>query len=501
MKAVHLGVAALLFAVAAQASVVSVTGGKIRGQELADGSAVFRAIPYAAPPIGELRWKPPQPALPWKSVRDAVRAPAPCMQINESWNAAAAAYGSEDCLYLSLHAPQHKPGAKLPVLFWIHGGSNRAGSGYGIVDSPIYKRGVVVVGLEYRLGVFGFLGLPELAAESPQHASGNYALMDMIAALNWVKTNIAAFGGAPDNVTIAGQSAGAVDVGELMRSPLARGLFAKAIEESGAPGLPRNQAQNEKLGSDLLALMAPDTKRLAALRAAPASTILAQATKLREPTTGDFESLWIAVTADGWVLPGSSNNVYENSDQAPVPLIVGNNTQEFVVGGPPEVGRGLIQNVFGKNADKALALYGFSGDQAPSDDPVLGSVGTQAITDLAFRCSSNQVAQWGVVAGQKVWRYQFGVPQPGMDHVAHNAELPYVFGTAPPGATFASWPPVQAYWVNFLKTGNPNGPGLPTWPEMGKEAAYFSFTPQGPQLGKDLRGPICRLMADTIQHR
>lgn len=499
MKAVHLGVAALLFAVAAQASVVSVTGGKIRGQELADGSAVFRAIPYAAPPVGDLRWKPPQPALPWKGVRDAVRAPAPCMQINEGWNASAAAFGNEDCLYLSLHAPQHKRGAKLPVLFWIHGGSNRAGSGYGITDSPIYQRGIVVVGLEYRLGVFGFLGSPELSAESPQHASGNYAVMDMIAALSWVKANIAAFGGDPDNVTIAGQSAGAVDVGELLRSPLARGLFAKAIEESGAPGLPRTQAQNEKLGSDLLASMG--SERLAALRAAPASAILTQAAKLREPTTGDFESLWIAVSADGWVLPGSSSNIYVNGDQAHVPLIIGNNTQEFVLDGPPQLGRGLIQNLFGKNANQALALYGFHGDQAPADDPALGSVGTQAITDLAFRCSSNQVAQWGVAAGQKVWRYQFGIPQPGMDHVAHNAELSYVFGEAPPGANFGSWPPVQAYWANFMKRGDPNGPGLPHWPDMGADANYMAFAPTGLVTGTDLRGPICRLLTATLRSR
>lgn len=157
--------AALLVAFGADAAEIKITGGLIRGETLADGSTVYRAIPYAAPPLGDLRWKPPAPVISWRGVRDGVNAPAPCMQLNETWNAAAAALGREDCLYLSIHTPKHKRSDKLPVLFWIHGGSNRAGSGYGIVDSPIYKRGIVVVGIEYRLGVFGFLASPELSAE------------------------------------------------------------------------------------------------------------------------------------------------------------------------------------------------------------------------------------------------------------------------------------------------------------------------------------------------
>jgi para-nitrobenzyl esterase len=483
----------------AGAGPVAVTGGLVRGQTLPDGSAVYRAIPYAAPPVGALRWKPPAPVIPWKGVRGAVNAPAPCAQLNEGWNAAAATLGREDCLYLSVHTPRHRPGAKLPVFFWIHGGSNRAGSGYGYADSVLYKRGIVVVAIEYRLGIFGFLAAPELSAESAHHASGNDGLLDQIAALKWVRANIAAFGGDPHNVTIGGQSAGSIDVAQLLRSPLARGLFAKAIQESGALGQARTAAQNEEIGTQLLAHLGLPSgpKGLAALRAVPAHELLAQSTRLRAPQ-GGYDTLWLASAADGWVLPDTANDIHKAGGQAPVPLIIGNNTQEFIIDGPPTVARALIASVFGKNTDRALALYGFHGDLAPPDDPVLGSVGTQAITDLAFRCSSNLEAHWQMAAGEKVWRYQFGVPRPGLDRVAHNAELDYVFGAAPAGANFGTWPPVQRYWANFMKTGDPNGVGLPHWPALNEDAAYMAFMPSGPVPGHDLRGPICRLMTGTL---
>ena len=186
-----------------------VTGGIVRGVELPEGTTVFKAIPYAAPPVGDLRWKPPAPVVPWPGIRDATEPPPPCLQHDEGWNTPDATASKEDCLYLSVRSPKHKPTDRLPVLFWIHGGSNRAGSGFGYADSAISARGVVVVAIEYRLGIFGFLASPALSAELPQHVSGNYALLDQIAALQWVKANIANFGGDPNNVTIGGQSAGA----------------------------------------------------------------------------------------------------------------------------------------------------------------------------------------------------------------------------------------------------------------------------------------------------
>jgi para-nitrobenzyl esterase len=249
---------------------VDITSGTVRGQSLPDGSAIYRAIPYAAPPLGALRWKPPQPVIPWKGVRDAVNAPRPCVQANEGWNAAESSLGSEDCLYLSIHTPKHQAGAKLPVFFWVHGGSNQAGSGYGTADSPIYKRGIVVVAIEYRLGAFGFLATPQLTAESAHRSSGNYGLLDQIAALKWVRNNVAAFGGDPDNVTIGGQSAGAMDIAQLMRSPLARGLFAKAIQESGPMPPARTLATSETIGGKLMAQLGLAPGELAKLRAIPA---------------------------------------------------------------------------------------------------------------------------------------------------------------------------------------------------------------------------------------
>ena len=490
--------AAFLITAAAAAPEITVTGGVIRGQALPDGSQVYRAIPYAAPPVGDLRWKPPQPVVPWKGVRDAVNAPHPCMQLNEGWNAAAAAFGSEDCLYLSVHAPKHTKGAKLPVFFWIHGGSNRAGSGYGTADSPMYKRGVVMVGIEYRLGIFGWLASPELSAESPHHVSGGYALLDEIAALKWVRDNIAKFGGDPGNVTIGGQSAGGIDIGQLMRSPLARGLFAKAIQESGTMGAPRTEAQNEQIGSDLMTIMKlpADARGLAELRAAPAAKLLALSTQLRSPPPlGDYDSLWVGATQDGWILPGNAYKVYAANDQAPVPLIIGNNTEEFIV--PSVAAPQIIKTVFGTDAQQAMPLYGFHDGQAPAKDPILGGAGTQAVTDFIFRCPSNQIAEWQIANGQKVWRYQFGVARPGRPMVRHNAELDYVFEAAPADASFGSWPPVQQYWANFLKTGDPNGAGLPQWPDLAKDASYMAFTPQGPEVGHDLRGPVCRLMENA----
>lgn len=500
MRAGFLCAVVALFALGAHAAEVQVTGGTVDGKALPDGSEVYLGIPYAAPPVGTLRWMPPQPVVPWKGVREATTPPAPCAQLSEGWNAADAAHSAEDCLYLSIHAPKHAPGTRLPVLVWIHGGSNRSGSGYGVVDSPIYKGGIIVVGVEYRLGIFGFLSLPELTAASPHDSSGNYALLDQIAALGWVRRNITGFGGDPRNVTVIGQSAGAVDIGQLLVSPLARGLFAKAIQESGAPGLPRTLAENERIGQQLFALngLVPGARGVAALRALPTKTLLADGTKLRS-RDNKFDALWIGATADGWVLPRAFHGFYRAwQGRGQVPLIIGNNTQEFILDDARSA-RGLLETVFGPNTERALALYGFKDRQPPRTDPVLGSAGTQVLSDIAFRCVSNDEAHWTMAAGQPVWRYQFGVPRPGADHVEHTAELGYVFGAAPPGATSGSWPPVQRYWVNFVRTGNPNGPGLPAWPELRRNATYMRFTPSGPEPGRDLRGRICRLMTASYR--
>ena len=487
------------FAPSIWATEQAVTGGTIEGQELADGSTIFYAIPYAAPPVGDLRWKPPQPVVPWSGVRDATRPPAPCIQHDEGWNSKDAVEGKEDCLYLSVHAPKQEPIAHLPVIFWVHGGSNTAGSGYGYADSAIYQRGVVLVALEYRLGVFGFLGSSELTAESPQHTSGNYAILDQIAALDWVKHNIAGFGGDPANVTIAGQSAGAFDVGMLLLSPPARGLFHKAVMESGTPGLAlpvRSLAKNEAIGAQLAALIhvPKGADVLAALRATPATSLITAGDKLVPPDQLDPGVIWGQAIVDGWVLPRAPLEILAAGEQAHVPLLIGNNTRELSLGGP-NAARAVIKGIFGTNASRLLAAYGLSGTDTPADSPVLGQVDTQLITDFIFRCPANEVATFQHDAAEPVWRYQFGVAAPDANGiVAHSAELKYVFDAPPPRAALGVWPPVQRYWTNFAKTGNPNGAGLPNWPEMGKQANYIEFTPHGPRVGKHLREAICKLM-------
>jgi len=340
--------------------------------------------------------------------------------------------------------------------------------------------------------------LPELTAESPHHASGNYALTDMIAALKWVKVNIAKFGGDPGKVTIGGQSTGGVDVAPLTMSPLASGLFVGAISESGGASPSRSAAENEKMGNDLLELLhlSADASELEALRALPAATVLASGDQLKPPPEVDPSLLWGQQIVDGWVEPLPNRQVYASHKQAPVPMIIGNNTREVPLELPPDVQRSQIRGIFGARADELLRLYGL-GDSAPgSTDPVLGNSATQLITDVAFRCPANLLANRMLSAGVKIWRYQFGLPQPGSTGpVAHNAELKYVFGAAPTGSTFGTWPPVQQYRANFVRTGDPNGPGLPHWPDMGKELNYLSFTPSGPVPDENLRSAVCGIMS------
>ncbi len=476
----------------ATADEVHVTGGTLRGIDKPDGSRLYFGIPYAAPPLGALRWQAPAPVVPWTGVRDATQLPAPCAQPDEGWNAGDAARGQEDCLYLSVHSPAHAAGDTLPVLFWIHGGSNRAGSGAGTAESSIYKQGLIVVSIEYRLGVFGFLSSPELTKESPHHASGNYALMDQIAALQWVHDNIAAFGGDPERVTIAGQSAGAMDVSALLRSAPARGLFSAAIQESGAMQPPRSAADNEKVG--VAVMKALNVTTLAQLRTVPAAELIKATNTLLPPGGTNHDLLWMEASADGRVLTAPQNDLDHNGDQAPVPLLLGDNSREFGMPGDIKTLRGLVEQSFGRNASAAEHDYGLDGDALPPPDPVLGDAANQVISDIVFRCRVNREAQWQVANGAPTWRYVFSVAQPGTTDVAHNAELAYVFDAAPSAAGFGVWPPAQVYWANFVKTHDPNGPSLPIWPQMGATARYLNFTAGGPTVGTDWRGAPCRLL-------
>jgi len=470
---------------AADEPVVTTTGGAIQG-EARGGGAVFRGVPFAAPPVGERRWKPPAPVAPWAGNRDATVSGAPCLQRSYGWNARDAADSREDCLYLDVRTPVLDPYAPLPVMVWIHGGANRAGSARGTVESGLVEQGVVLVSIQYRLGAFGFLSHPDLTAEGGG-ASGNYALMDQVAALRWVRDNIARFGGDPGNVTLFGHSAGGQDVGLLMLAPQARGLFHKAIEQSGTAGFglpPRSLAENEKLGRDLARALG--AKDLAAMRAASGEAVLDASDGLKPPIADDG-FVWLQAVVDGAVIREAPAATLAAGRQARVPLIIGNSASELSLYKGPANARAWVKAEYGAETDQALGLYGLVGD-APASE----AVADQIATDTGFRCPAIWAAARQVAAGQRVWRYELAVAAPGAGPVRHGSELPFVFDAPPAGTTQGQWPRLGAYWTNFARTGDPNGPGLTPWPAQGAAVEAITFTPSGPHVTRDDRGAFCR---------
>lgn len=307
--------------------------GKVLGQLARDGSTTFQSIPYARPPVGQLRWRDPELPPPWSGLRDGTKPAPACMQGDWKWNAEAAKNASEDCLYLNIATPSWPPTQKLPVIFWIHGGANYNGSGR-LRDQTLTRHGVVLVSINYRLGVFGFLAHPDLTHESQHASSGNYAILDQIAALDWVRQNIAAFGGDASNITIAGQSAGAIDVGALALSPLGRGLFEKAIDESGGPIMPQpilaTLSQAEAVGKDFATSVGAD---IAQLRSMSAQQILAATIRFTAP---DAEGVPTrpspSLSQDGWTLPEQPAALVQEG-KVTVPLLIGSNVQEFPLHG------------------------------------------------------------------------------------------------------------------------------------------------------------------------
>jgi para-nitrobenzyl esterase len=457
-------------------TVVSVEGGAVRGTET-DGIRVFKGLPYAAPPVGDLRWRPPQPPAPWKDTRDATAFGAECPQTQ---------YGdgsiyirplqkqSEDCLFVNVWTPA-KAGERLPVLVWIHGGALTRGS--GISDTrdglPIAKKGVVLVTLNYRLGPLGYLAHPELTAESRHHSSGNYGVLDQIAALEWVQKNIAVFGGDRSQVTIAGESAGSWSVNTLVASPLAKGLFVRAIGESGGrfgttPSLTEdrgNTSSAEKVG--LAFAKAAGADSLKALRATPADTLVA------------LPGFRTQENVDGWVLPDEIRTIFAQKQHNNVPVLVGSNANEMTsLGGSALVPatyedyKKRIAQLYGANADAFEAAYGVKGE---ADYP--GAM-LAVSRDVTFSQHMRSWARATVGAGSKAYLYYFThvPPHPRAKELRafHAAEIPYVFNvvpsTDPREAGFAYTDAdrkladvMSSYWVNFVKTGDPNGSGLPIW--------------------------------------
>lgn len=501
-------VAGAMMAGAAEEPVVAVPGGQIRGRLTANGGAAFKGVPFARPPLGDLRWREPQPVEPWEGVREAAQFRAACTQLSEGWNAHDVTGSNEDCLYLNVATPEWPPQTPRPVMFWIHGGSNTAGSGEAAAfdQRTLVARGLVLVTVNYRLGALGFMAHPELARESPHHVSGNYGLMDQIAALGWVRDNIAKFGGDPGNVTVAGESAGAMDIGLLMTSPLAKGLFRRAIAESGAVTCFRGsltRARAEEIGRKLAAeLKAPEGDAIRTLRTVAPEEILRVA---RIATGGDRGGLETSV--DGWVLPEDPAGIFMQGRSLPIPLLIGSNAQE--TGEPQDAVklREWIRQTYGPLADKALLLYGLADDGAGQTDPLYGPAGRQWSTDVEFRCPSVAEAIWHRAAGNLTYQYEFEQPPPGQPATAHASELNFLFGTWPPGVTLAPSDEkvsgqMRAYWTNFARTGDPNGEGLPVWPKYTTDKqGYLAFTANGAAAKAEMRRAACELFIENWKAR
>ncbi len=485
-------IVALALALAAAGPIVRTDDGPVRGEAVANGGAVFRGIPFAAPPVGQRRWRAPERPKPWTQPRTTIAEHAACPQVvYGDWNRSAANASSEDCLFVDVRTPGLSATAKLPVLVWIHGGSNRAGAGGGTVESRITDQGIVLVSVQYRLGAFGFLSHPALSREQGGR-SGNYGLMDQQAALRWVRRNIARFGGDPARVTIAGESAGAMDVGLHILSPGSRGLFHQAIAESGTAGFgtaPRSLAENETLGT-LIAKGAglPASATVAQLRALPMAAVLKADETVDAPTIDDDSFVWLQAVVDGAVLPDTPATLLARGRINPAPLVIGVNAKELTLHGGLPAAAATVRREFGADAERALRLYGLQPGGTPVSDPRLGDVTLQLADDLTFRCPTIAVSNALTGHGGKVWQYQFDYAPPG-GTVSHASELGYLFNTPQPGQ-----PPLQAYWVNFVKSGEPNGAGLVRWPAYDAASrGYMAFDQDGPVAKANLRRAICDL--------
>jgi para-nitrobenzyl esterase len=462
--------------------IVKTKSGRLSGAS-ANGVFIFKGIPFAAPPVGELRWQAPQPVKPWKGILECKNfGPSP-MQSNpvpfRMWTQefiAPAKPLSEDCLYLNVWTPSVSPAQKLPVLVWIYGGGFVSGS----AACPIYdgeeiaKMGIVYVAINYRVGVFGFMAHPELTAESKTKSSGNYGLMDQIAALKWIKENISAFGGDPEKVTIAGQSAGAFSVQALVASPLTTGLFRGAIAQSGAlTGRPSvSLATAEKSGATLSGKT--KLKNLAALRALPADSILTLASTL---PFGTFSPI-----VDGHVLPSGAREIFERHRHHDVPVMLGWVTGDGNVSSaaPPsaEKFRGNAKAAYGDRTEEFFSMF-----PAQTEEDVKTS--QQRLGMLQFAGFPDY--EWALWNNNNSYVYQFRyVPtdKPGFPNFGafHTSEVPFALHTL--GKWDRPWTSVDysvqkymsAYWVNFVKNGNPNGSELPDWkPFTAGEGAIMEF--------------------------
>jgi len=464
---------------AGPSDVIKVDGGQISGT-MADGMRSFKGIPFAAPPVGSLRWKAPQPVIPWSGVRACDTFGPECPQApypQASMYYTPPAKQSEDCLYLNVWTAA-KSGDKLPVMVWIHGGALTRGSGaHAVYDgASLAKKGVVLVTINYRLGPLGYLAHPDLTAESPNHSSGNYGVLDQIAALRWVQKNIAAFGGNPGRVTVFGESAGSWSVNALVATPLAKGLFQGAIGESGAsflPGIYLKQDRNglpsaEKVGAAFAKALGADS--IAALRGVSSEKIIDVFNN--DPEGKKFRT---GPNVDGWVFPDEIRNIFAQGKQNDVPVIVGSNANEMstlttpaIVPKTLEDYRKRVAQQYGDAVKSVDALYPVS-SEADIAGAFLGS-----LRDATFTLGMRTWARMTGTGRSKAYLYFFSHAPPGPNSkylgAYHASEIIYVFdnlkqrSSAPWGDADSKLAQIMSdYWVNFARTGNPNGKGLPAW--------------------------------------
>lgn len=444
-----------------------VAQGRLAGKALPGEVSAYLGVPYAAPPTGAARWRSPAPPVPWTGLRQADRFGASCPQpITPQgfgpWTSEYVVQGevAEDCLFLNIWTPAKPAARKRPVLVWVHGGAFLSGSG----SVPIYdgaelaRQDVIVVTLNYRLGVLGFLAHPELTAESG--GSGNYGLMDQVAALRWVRANIAHFGGDPDQVTVAGQSAGALSVLDLMEAPGARGLFARAIAQSGAGlTLPMSPLEAAEQAGAVFA-KGKGAASIAALRALSLDQLMAG------PPGGGMPSLQFVPIRDGKVLPAKPTAL------ARTPLLTGLTADEGSGFNPvygkatPTALKSQIEAQFGAHAAQVLAAY------PAATESEAGQVALQLARDKGVVATLAWLdSNVGGRAAAYAYFYDHPEPGPGAARFGafHSSEIPYVFRTLDVGQRpftdedRAVSETTSAYWLNFVRTGNPNGPGLPVW--------------------------------------
>ena len=513
-----LGTVAMTSRAESSAPTVQTNGGKLVGRSLPSGDiTAFLGIRYAQAPTGELRWKPPVPAPGWTGEHQAVDFGPACIQppsVQGSIYSDLPVRMSEDCLFLNVWKPTRA--AKAPVMVWIHGGSLRTGNlTSGLYDgSQLARKGVVVVTLNYRLGVLGYLAHPELTAESPHGSSGNYGLLDQIEALRWVHDNIARFGGDAANVTLFGESAGALSTIELMASPLARGLFHKVIVQSGymvsnmelkrpSFGLPSAETVGEYVAKKLGAT------NLAALRAMDAEKLG------QESLAAGYDP---QATIDGWVLPRQIVESFDRGEQAPVPMIVGFNGGEvrslraiFIPPLPktaPEY-ESMVRHIYGDLADRYLKLYPASNIEESA---------LAAARDAFYGWSAQRLARKQTQLGVPAYLYLFDHHYPAEEalhlEAFHASELPFEFGLVGSDSRFPpNWPrppddareravsaAIMNYFTSFARSGKPVAPGEPTWKPLAENQSFLDIRDK-PYAAADVLPGTYDLHEEVISRR